>query len=83
MTHKDVKILGGAVAVALVVAFTSGCASRNTKAPQLGGIARTANATDDAVAGATASSEEVRKFHGSSTQLVDRLDQQVQTLLKK
>lgn len=81
MTNKDAKILGGAVIVALVL-FLTGCAGKNTKAPQLGGITRTANATGDAVAGATASSEEVRKFHGSSTQLVDRLDAQVKTLLK-
>lgn len=81
MTNRDVKILGGAAVIALVL-FLTGCAGKNTKAPQLGGITRTANATGEAVSDATASSEEVRKFHGSSAQLVDRLDQQVKTLLK-
>jgi hypothetical protein len=68
---------------AVTAALATGCATKRTPAPQLGGIARAADAAGDAVAGATASSEEVRKFHGSSSQLVDRLDQQVKTLLKQ
>lgn len=81
MTKRDAKILGSAALFAFALVLT-GCAGKNIKAPQLGGIARAADAAGDAVAGATASSEEVRKFHGSSAQLVDRLDQQVKTLLK-
>jgi hypothetical protein len=77
MTRKYLAIF------AAVAALATGCATKKTPAPQLGGVTRAANAAGDAVAGATASSEEVRKFHGSSTQLVDRLDAQVQTLLKK
>lgn len=68
--------------LATVAALATGCATKKTPAPQLGGVTRAANAAGDAVAGATASSEEVRKFHGSSAQLVDRLDQQVKALLK-
>jgi hypothetical protein len=76
MTRKHLAVF------AAVAALATGCATKKTPAPQLGGVTRAANAAGDAVAGATASSEEVRKFHGSSAQLVDRLDQQVKTLLK-
>jgi hypothetical protein len=77
MKHRHLAIF------ALTAALAAGCAGKKAPTPRLGGVTRAANAAGDAVAGATASSEEVRKFHGSSTQLVDRLDAQVQTLLKK
>jgi hypothetical protein len=76
MTRKYLAIF---VAVA---ALATGCATKKTPTPQLGGVTRAANAAGDAVAGATASSEEVKKFHWSSAQLVDRLDNQVKALLK-
>ncbi len=77
MKHQNLAIF------ALTAALATGCAGKQAPTPRLGGVTRAANAAGDAVAGATASSEEVRKFHGSSTQLINRLDAQVQTLLKK
>ena len=77
MTRKHLAIF------AAVAALVTGCATKKTTAPQLGGVTRAANAAGDAVAGATASSEEVRKFHGSSAQLVEHLDRQIKTLLQK
>jgi hypothetical protein len=79
---KETKILLVSAIGATALFFFTGCAGKRTPAPQLGGIARTADATGEAVSSATASSEEVKKFHGSSVQLVDRLDAQVKALLK-